>query len=105
MIAYGLIDRGCKREKNEDSILLNDQINLYIVADGIGGQGSRGIVLTSRRLARAACCCSPRTEAERIVQAKHSPFLFHENISLQLKHALNKELLKCMLDEGGNKDS
>jgi PPM family protein phosphatase len=37
MIAYGLTDRGCKREKNEDSILLNDQINLYIVADGMGG--------------------------------------------------------------------
>ena len=37
MMAYGLTDRGCKREKNEDSILLNDQINLYIVADGMGG--------------------------------------------------------------------
>jgi protein phosphatase len=37
MKACGQTDKGCKREKNEDSILLNDRINLYIVADGMGG--------------------------------------------------------------------
>jgi PPM family protein phosphatase len=37
MKAFGLTDTGKKREKNEDSILLNDSIKLYIVADGMGG--------------------------------------------------------------------
>ena len=37
MKACGLTDRGKKREKNEDSILLNNKIMLYIVADGMGG--------------------------------------------------------------------
>ncbi|MBI1910136.1 MAG: Stp1/IreP family PP2C-type Ser/Thr phosphatase [Deltaproteobacteria bacterium] len=35
--AYGLSDVGKKREKNEDSFLLNEEIGLYLVADGMGG--------------------------------------------------------------------
>lgn len=37
MRAFGLTDRGTKRENNEDSLLLNPEINLFIVADGMGG--------------------------------------------------------------------
>ncbi len=33
----GITDIGQKRQKNEDSYLVNDQIHLYIVADGMGG--------------------------------------------------------------------
>ena len=35
--ACGLTDRGKVRENNEDSILMNPQIGLYMVADGMGG--------------------------------------------------------------------
>ncbi len=38
MIAsYGLTDRGCERAENEDRILLDDRLGLFIVADGMGG--------------------------------------------------------------------
>jgi protein phosphatase len=33
----GITDIGRKRQKNEDSYLVNDKIHLYVVADGMGG--------------------------------------------------------------------
>jgi len=33
----GITDIGRKRQRNEDSYLVNDQLKLYIVADGMGG--------------------------------------------------------------------
>lgn len=35
--SYGLTDVGKKRTRNEDSYLINDDYQLYIVADGMGG--------------------------------------------------------------------
>lgn len=35
--AFGASDVGKRREKNEDSFLINEDHNLYIVADGMGG--------------------------------------------------------------------
>lgn len=35
--AYGLTDVGKKRNKNEDSFLINEDLQLYVVADGMGG--------------------------------------------------------------------
>ncbi|UCH80760.1 MAG: Stp1/IreP family PP2C-type Ser/Thr phosphatase [Nitrospiraceae bacterium] len=36
-IAYGITDVGEKRDNNEDSFLIVDDKNLYLVADGMGG--------------------------------------------------------------------
>ncbi|HVO30623.1 MAG TPA: Stp1/IreP family PP2C-type Ser/Thr phosphatase [bacterium] len=33
----GITDVGQKRQNNEDNFLINDEINLYVVADGMGG--------------------------------------------------------------------
>ena len=35
--SFGITDVGLKREKNEDNFLLNEELNLYVVADGMGG--------------------------------------------------------------------
>lgn len=40
MYSYGISDKGLKRKYNEDSILINDDLNLYVVADGMGGHSS-----------------------------------------------------------------
>lgn len=59
MTACGLTDRGLKREKNEDSILLDDDLKLYIVADGMGGH-LRGEVASHAAV----------TEIKRYISAK-----------------------------------
>jgi protein phosphatase len=35
--AEGMTDTGLKRERNEDAFLVDDNLGLYAVADGIGG--------------------------------------------------------------------
>ncbi len=35
--SFGMSDVGRRREKNEDSFLINDELSLYTVADGMGG--------------------------------------------------------------------
>lgn len=35
--AYGLTDVGLKRGKNEDNLLVNEEMGLFVVADGMGG--------------------------------------------------------------------
>ncbi len=37
VLSCGITDIGRKRQRNEDSYLVNDKIGLYIVADGMGG--------------------------------------------------------------------
>jgi len=39
--SYGKTDRGCVRNENEDRILVDDLLGLYLVCDGMGGS-SRG---------------------------------------------------------------
>ena len=37
MEAYGLTDRGCVRSNNEDYCLIQPELGLYVLADGMGG--------------------------------------------------------------------
>lgn len=37
--AYGVSDVGCVRSSNQDRIVIDDQLGLYLVADGMGGHG------------------------------------------------------------------
>ena len=37
IVSYGLSDVGCVRTSNEDRFLMDDQLGLYVVADGMGG--------------------------------------------------------------------
>lgn len=37
ILSFGLTDVGMRRDHNEDSYLVDDEANLYVVADGMGG--------------------------------------------------------------------
>jgi serine/threonine protein phosphatase PrpC len=39
-VAYGISDVGRVRDHNEDSYLINDEVGLFIVADGMGGHAA-----------------------------------------------------------------
>lgn len=56
--SFGHSDVGRRREKNEDSFLFDDELNLYVVADGMGGHvggdfASQLAVRTMRETIRA----------------------------------------------------
>jgi protein phosphatase len=53
--AFGLTDRGQLRERNEDTLLVNDTHQVYAVADGLGGlpEGSLASQLAINRLEKA----------------------------------------------------
>ena len=52
IVAYSLSDVGRKRDHNEDSLLVNDALGLYAVADGMGGHqaGERASRMALERL-------------------------------------------------------
>ena len=37
LTSCGMTDVGCRRDHNEDNFLINDQLQLYVVCDGMGG--------------------------------------------------------------------
>ncbi len=42
VVSAGLTDIGRKRNHNEDSFLIDDELQLYVVADGMGGHAGGG---------------------------------------------------------------
>jgi serine/threonine protein phosphatase PrpC len=83
-IAYGRTDVGKRRVANEDAFLVDDELGLYVVADGMGGHSSgevasaeavetlHGMVLRERD-ALAAIGVPPRERAARDGQAGSVP--------------------------------
>ena len=58
---FGKSDIGRRREVNEDSFLVDDELGLYIVADGMGGQNAgevaskMAVEVVTRFITRPGC--------------------------------------------------
>jgi protein phosphatase len=63
----GLTDVGRKRNHNEDSFLIDDELQLYVVADGMGGHAGGG---TASRIAVETI----DRELRKVREGKDSPF-------------------------------
>ncbi len=68
VVSAGLTDVGRKRTHNEDSYLIDEELQLFVVADGMGGHAGGG---TASRLAVETI----DRELRRIREGKESPFV------------------------------
>lgn len=70
VISAGLTDVGRKRNHNEDSFLIDDDLQLFVVADGMGGHAGGG---TASRIAVETI----DRELRRVRASSNSPFKAH----------------------------
>ena len=52
-LGYGQTDIGMRRENNEDCFLINEDLGLYVVCDGMGGHEAGEVA--AREAAEAVC--------------------------------------------------
>src|SRR4051794_104379 len=68
VVSAGLTDVGRKRNHNEDSFLIDDELQLYVVADGMGGHAGGG---TASRIAVETI----DKEMRRARESRDNPFV------------------------------
>jgi len=73
IVSAGLTDVGRKRNHNEDSFLIDDELQLYVVADGMGGHAGGG---TASRIAVETI----DKELRRAREARDNPFISTGNL-------------------------
>ncbi|CAM4503915.1 Stp1/IreP family PP2C-type Ser/Thr phosphatase [Corallococcus exiguus] len=73
VISAGLTDVGRKRNHNEDSFLIDDELQLYVVADGMGGHAGGG---TASRIAVETI----DKELRRAREGRENPFVSVPNL-------------------------
>src|SRR6478736_6044448 len=74
VMSAGLTDVGRKRNHNEDSFLIDEELQLFVVADGMGGHAGGG---TASRIAVETI----DRELRKIREGKDNPFV--ANAALQ----------------------
>ncbi|AKJ01895.1 Stp1/IreP family PP2C-type Ser/Thr phosphatase [Archangium gephyra] len=73
VVSAGLTDVGRKRNHNEDSFLIDDELQLYVVADGMGGHAGGG---TASRIAVETI----DKELRRAREGRDNPFVTTSNL-------------------------
>lgn len=88
VVSAGLTDVGRKRNHNEDSFLVDDELQLYVVADGMGGHAGGG---TASRIAVETI----DKELRRARESRENPFISTPN----LQDALIPEALRTAVEK------
>lgn len=83
--AYGLTDVGRRRKLNEDSFLVDDDLNLFAVCDGMGGHNAGEV---ASQMAIEALASFIRKSAEDDEEMTW-PFGFDEGLSLEANRLKN----------------
>src|SRR6185369_2861333 len=73
IVSTGLTDVGKKRDHNEDSFLIDEDLKLFVVADGMGGHAGGG---TASRIAVETI----DRELRRVKDASDNPFKADTNL-------------------------
>jgi protein phosphatase len=88
VVSAGLTDVGRKRNHNEDSFLIDDELQLYVVADGMGGHAGGG---TASRIAVETI----DKELRRARDSRDNPFVTTPN----LQDALLPDALRTAVEK------
>lgn len=101
IISCGITDIGQRRQRNEDSYLVNDKLGLYIVADGMGGHAggefaSKIAVSTVEEIIRGEDRSKSHVPDDNYMDAK--PIQSDE----QRVEGLEQERLKEAINRAGN---
>ncbi|HET9450481.1 MAG TPA: Stp1/IreP family PP2C-type Ser/Thr phosphatase [Aggregicoccus sp.] len=88
VLSAGLTDVGRKRTHNEDSFLVDDELHLYVVADGMGGHAGGG---TASRIAVETI----DKELRRARDSRDNPFVSTAN----LQDSLLPEALRAAVEQ------
>lgn len=91
VISAGLTDVGKKRTRNEDSFLIDDDLQLYIVADGMGGHAGGG---TASRIAVETL----HRELQVAHRMPHGPF----SSSTTLQQSPLPEIIRGAVEKAGS---
>lgn len=85
ILAWGLSDTGVKRDHNEDSILMNEELGLFAVADGMGGHAA------GDRASRIAVDTLERETKEFLKYEDESPSsAFNDSLAKSLGQAVQE---------------
>ncbi len=89
VMAAGLTDVGCVRRSNEDSFGLSPELNLYIVADGMGGHAAGEV--------------ASKMAVQLIKEFFSSPEITEQTAEMKLARAINHANQR--IHEAGGKDA
>jgi len=82
--AYGLTDRGLVRPVNQDAFLIDEDLGLYLVADGMGGAkaGEKASALALDTVHRHYRELGPSAELDKAFHAAHAAVRAHAEADL-----------------------
>ena len=93
VVSAGMTDIGKQRDENEDSLLVDDALKLYVVADGVGGHqaGKVASQIVVETLSKGMACRNS-DEGTEIISSLDPELTPDANHLLSMIHRANREV-------------